>query len=309
MIHRAAGGPGADNLRERGLPSNYLTRPRVAWASFPPVFDPHMRSPDADDVPAFYFAVRRGEVLVVAGREGFEVPRRHPDVPSEGHHILGSIGDEWLYGIDVPEGTDEPDDHMWVPLRQLYGKVPDPMWTIAGRAEQIVSWDRTHRFCGRCGTPTEPMATDRARRCPSCGQLAYPRLSPAVIMLVTRGDGDEEALLAWGRQFPGRFYSTLAGFVEAGESLEQCVAREVREEVGISVRDITYLGSQPWPFPNSLMLGFTARYDGGEVVIQEEGIVEASWFRWDELPKNVPMGGMSIAGWLIEDWVRRQART
>lgn len=309
MIHRAAGGPGADNLRERGLPSNYLTRLQVAWASFPPVFDPHMRSPDADDVPAFYFAVRRGEVLVVAGREGFEVPRRHPDIPSEGHHILGSIGDEWLYGIDVPEGTDEPDDHMWVPLRQLYGKVPDPMWTIAGRAEQIVSWDRTHRFCGRCGTPTEPMATDRARRCPSCGQLAYPRLSPAVIMLVTRGDGDEEALLAWGRQFPGRFYSTLAGFVEAGESLEQCVAREVREEVGISVRDITYFGSQPWPFPNSLMLGFTARYDGGEVVIQEEEIVEASWFRWDELPKNVPMGGMSIAGWLIEDWVRRQART
>lgn len=264
-----------------------------------------MRQPEHDEVPALYFAVRRGEILVLAGREGFEVPDRHPDLPAGGRHVLGSFGDQWVYGIDIAEGTDEPDDHMWVPLRGLYGKVPDQLWSIAGRAEQIVSWDRTHRFCGRCGAPTESQANERARKCPACGLLAYPRLSPATITLVTRGEHDEEVLLAWGRQFPGKFYSTLAGFVEPGESIEQCVAREIKEEVGVDVTDITYFGSQPWPFPNSLMLGFTARYVSGDLVLQEEEIVDAGWFRADNLPPS-PRGRMSIAGWLLETWLEGQ---
>jgi NAD+ diphosphatase len=265
-----------------------------------------MRSAPSDDHPALYLLVRRGEVLVVARSEGFAIPQAIPDVPTGGVHILGSMLDgTWVYGVDVEPHTDEPDEHLWVPLRQLYGKVDDILWTVAGRAEQIVSWDRTHRFCGRCGEPTEPQLNERARKCPSCGLLAYPRLSPATITLVTRGEGaDEEALLAWGRQFPGRFYSTLAGFVEPGESLEQCVAREIMEEVGVEVGDIAYFGSQPWPFPNSLMLGFTARYIRGELVLQEDEIVEAGWFRADALPP-CPRGGMSIAGALIESWLRK----
>jgi len=134
--------------------------------------------------------------------------------------------------------------------------------------------------------------------------MAFPRLTPAVITLVEREDG--KALLAWGRQFPGRFFSALAGFVEPGETLEQCVAREVKEEVGIEVANIRYYGSQPWPFPNSLMIGFQADYASGDLVLQEEEIVEAGWFGPEELPP-VPKGRMSIAGWLIEDWLERRA--
>ena len=265
-----------------------------------------MRPAATDDHPAIYLIVRRGEVLVAAQPEGFALPDTLVELDHSERHVLGSMDDgTWVYGVDVAEHTDEPDDHLWVPLRQLYGKIDEHLWVLAGRAEQIVSWGRTHRFCGRCGTATEAQTNERARKCPACGLLAYPRLSPATITLVTRGEGpDEEALLAWGRQFPGRFYSTLAGFVEPGENLEQCVIREIKEEVGVDVTDVTYFGSQPWPFPNSLMIGFTARYSGGELVLQEEEIVEAGWYRADNLPP-CPRGGMSIAGILIESWLQR----
>ena len=132
--------------------------------------------------------------------------------------------------------------------------------------------------------------------------MAFPRLSPAMIVLVEKGD---QALLAWGRQFPGRFFSTLAGFVEPGESLEQAVEREVMEEVGLKVGEIRYFGSQPWPFPHSLMCGFHCTYESGEITIQEDEIIEAGWFDATDLPP-CPVGGMSIAGWLIQDWLQRQ---
>jgi len=266
-----------------------------------------MERPDRDDESTWWIIVRRGEVLVTEGPSGFRLPQgpRAPIEPSEPAHPLGRLEGGHMWGYAAAEDAGEPHGHYWINLRKLYGQVPDHHWVAAGRAEQIVSWDRTHRFCGRCGTPTLSQDTERARKCPDCGLLAYPRLSPATIMLVTRGEHDEEALLAHGRLFPGRFYSALAGFVEPGESLEDCVAREVKEETNIDVKDITYFASQPWPFPNSLMLGFTARYAGGELRIQEEEIVDAGWYTIDNLPPS-PRGGMSIAGWLIEDWIKRQ---
>ena len=190
--------------------------------------------------------------------------------------------------------------HGLLPLRSLYGRVPEHVWTLAGRAVQIAAWDQTHRFCGRCATPTEPVARDRARRCPACGLLAYPRLAPAVIVLVER---DGAMLLAHGRAFPLPMYSALAGFVEPGETLEEAVHREVREEVGIEVADVRYAGSQPWPFPNSLMIGFTARWAGGEIVPDPTEIVDANWFTVDDLPMIPP--GMSIARWLIDGFIER----
>ena len=165
-----------------------------------------------------------------------------------------------------------PDDHEAPPgmafrtLRDLYGRVDEHLWTLAGRAAQLVEWDRTHLHCGRCGAPTEHAPGERARRCTVCGHAAFPRLSPAVIVRVTRGD---EILLARAQRFPGRLYSVLAGFVEPGESLEECVARELEEEVGIEVADITYFASQPWPFPHSLMIGFTATWVSGDLRIEE----------------------------------------
>jgi NAD+ diphosphatase len=275
------------------------------------MFDPHMRPPDDDDEPAFWFAVRRGQVLVLDGPDGPAIPHGEGPPPLSDlgeRHVLGTLEGRPAWGVDVNDAggfDDDPEGHSWVGLRQLYGRISDLHWTVAGRADQIVSWDRTHRFCGRCGEETEPQSTERARKCPACGQLSYPRLSPATITRVTRGPGEEEILLAWGRQFPGRFYSVLAGFVEPGESLEQCVIREIKEETGIDIDEVRYFGSQPWPFPHSLMIGFTARYVGGELELQEEEIVEAAWYRADALPP-CPKGGMSIAGWLIEDWLDRR---
>lgn len=242
----------------------------------------------------------RGSVLIEDG----DIPRSvGAPMVAEDVHFLGLDGSDPVWAARASDGVEPPTAAQWVNLRALYGSIPEQDWALAGRASQIVNWDRDHRFCGRCGTETRLHDSDRARVCPACELMSYPRLTPAVIVLVEREDG--RALLAWGRQFPGRFYSALAGFVEPGESLEECVEREVKEEVGIDVADIAYFGSQPWPFPHSVMIGFTARHRSGEIVPQESEIVEADWYHHEELPP-VPRGGMSIAGWLIEDWVTRQ---
>ncbi|GIW04292.1 MAG: hypothetical protein KatS3mg059_0912 [Thermomicrobiales bacterium] len=185
-------------------------------------------------------------------------------------------------------------------LRALYGRVSDDLFAVAGRAAQIIEWDRTHQYCGRCGTPTETAPAERAKRCPRCGLLSFPRLSPAIIVLVERGD---EVLLARSPHFAEGMYSTLAGFVEPGESLEEAVYREVLEETGIAVTGLQYFGSQPWPFPHSLMIGFTARYAGGEITIDRNEIEDARWFTAFTLPR-VPQK-LSIARRLIDAFVAR----
>ena len=216
-------------------------------------------------------------------------------------HFIGVVDGEGWWAVDVPRG-DDPSDGAAVDLRRFYGVAPEHHWVAAGRGVQLVEWARTHRFCGRCGEPTELADGERAMKCPACGLTAFPRLSPAIITLVTRGEGDDqEALLARGVQFPMPMYSCLAGFVEPGETLEECVHREVHEEVGITVRNPAYVASQPWPFPNSLMLGFTAEYDSGDIVCDPTEIVDANWYRRDDLPMIPP--GISIARRLIDDWV------
>jgi NAD+ diphosphatase len=196
---------------------------------------------------------------------------------------------------DAPPTGAEP-----MPLRQLYGALSDETFAIAMLAMGILAWDRDHRFCGRCATPTVRSATERVRTCPACQLGAYPRLSPAVIVLVER---DGRALLARNARVNTPFFSTLAGFVEIGETLEQTVAREIREEAGIEIADIRYFGSQPWPFTNSLMIGFTARWASGDLVEDPAEIKDAGWFAPDELPTIPPR--LSIARELIDDFVRR----
>jgi len=188
-------------------------------------------------------------------------------------------------------------------LRQIYGRLDEGLFWIAARAAQIVDWDRTHLFCSRCGTPLQARKTEWAKECPSCGQLHFPRLAPAIIVLIERGD---QLLLARSRHFLSGMYSVLAGFVEPGESLEEAVAREVREEVGIDVKDIKYFGSQPWPFPHSLMIGFTATYAGGEIRLDDSEIEDAGWFTVDHLPQ-LP-GKISIARKLIDWFIEKQKR-
>lgn len=236
-----------------------------------------------------------------------------PGFAFEGEPLLiGVLDDQPVWALDLgqPGEVDFGDSLESADLRGLFGKLSDELWPIAGRAVQLVEFARTSAFCGRCGAATADHHRDRAKQCPDCKLMMFPRLAPAVIMLVERpvegstNPDETEVLLAWGRQFPGRFYSALAGFVEPGESLEETVHREVREEVGIEVTDVRYFGSQPWPFPHSLMLGFRATYVSGDIKIQEEEIVEADWYRADDLPP-VPRGRMSIAGWLIDDWLER----
>jgi NAD+ diphosphatase len=179
---------------------------------------------------------------------------------------------------------------------------PGPIVSMAGRASQTLDWWFGHAYCGRCGRTTEPHETEMARACPGCGALHFPRINPAVITLVHRGE--DEILLASDRRFRAGFFALLAGFVEPGETLEQAVAREVREEVGLEVEDLRYFGSQSWPFPSQLMVGFLARYRSGEIRVQEEELTEARWFRLGELPgPGDRPAGFSIAGRLIEHYL------
>ena len=273
-----------------------------------PIFQSLITPPD--DVVGIYatwICVGKGTVLVTPGGAGLRLPEAvHPrdlGINVDHEHFLGLLDGipVWAAGIDTPGDTPEP--FSLETLFTLFPHFPEQTWRLAGRAVQIAEWHRTHRFCGRCGEATEDAPGERARKCPSCGLLSFPRISPAVITLIERGN---EALLARGRTFgPNVMYSTLAGFVEPGETLEECVAREVREEVGVELSDIRYMRSQPWPFPNSLMLGFNAKYVGGDIVCDPTEIVDAQWFTADNLP-NIP-GKLSIARWLIDEWRERQS--
>ncbi len=208
----------------------------------------------------------------------------------------------WAAGL-LADDAEPPAGMVFQGLRRLWGVLDEEAWKLAGRAVQIVEWDRTHRFCGRCGAGTERKTEELARVCPNCGLQQFPRISPAVIVRIERGD---QLLLARSPHFAPGVYSTLAGFVEPGESLEQTVAREVREEVGVEVRNIRYFGSQPWPFPHSLMIGFVADWESGEIRPQEGEIEDAGWFEVDGLP-GLP-SRFSIARALLDDFIDRRRR-
>jgi len=250
-------------------------------------FIPLLAPPADHDGPELWFHVQGVDVLIAD-----ECIGEHVSV-----QFLGVLDGIACWGAEV----DGQGDGGFVGLRSLFGRVPDDQWTVAGRAVQLVEWERTHRFCGRCATPTEPSPGERAKRCPSCGLVAFPRLAPAIITLVER---DDRVLLARGVQFPMPMYSCLAGFVEPGETLEAAVAREVREEVGIEVAGVGYVASQPWPFPHSLMIGFTARWASGEISCDPREILDANWYGVDDLPMIPPK--MSIARQLIDRWIATQ---
>jgi NAD+ diphosphatase len=245
------------------------------------------------------FAFRGDRVLVHAPREDELAITSLRDLADAGvngsRHFLGMMGDRACVAVDVDEDTPEPVGMRFVGLRTLFFKVPDDLLALAARAFQIVDFDRNHRFCGRCGTATVARDNERAKQCPACSLIVYPRVSPAMMALVTRG---KEMLLARANRFTTGMFSALAGFVEPGETIEDCVRREVREEVGVEVTDITYFASQSWAFPHSLMIAYTATWAGGDIRIDDTEIAEARWFHVDDLPK-LPMS-VSIARRLID---------
>jgi NAD+ diphosphatase len=207
---------------------------------------------------------------------------------------LGGLPEADCWAAEVAS-AEAPGGYGWAGLRALFSVLEDAHFALAGRALQLLDWDRCHQFCGRCGTPTVPHAEERVRTCPACRLPAYPRVAPAVMALVKRG---RELLLGRSPHFPPGMYSALAGFVEPGETLEQCVVRELAEEVGVRVANLAYFASQPWPFPHSLMIAFVCDWAGGEIRLQEDEIEAANWFDVLQLPK-LP-SRISIARRLID---------
>lgn len=204
--------------------------------------------------------------------------------------VTGALSNDWS----------ENEGYELLPLISLFFSEPVELAQLVGRAAQLQDWQKTNRFCGRCGAQTQSVPNEYNKQCECCGSGVYPRISPCIITLVTRGD---KFLLAKNAQTRGEWYSTLAGFVEPGENLEETLRREVYEEVGLKVGEITYFGSQPWPFPAQLMVGFYAEYESGEINVDGVEILEAQWFTKESMP-SFP-GEFSIAGQLINNFIAK----
>lgn len=267
-------------------------------------YEPAVVPPANSDEPSWWFLFRGSRLLVRIEDGAASLPLAvefsEIGLPALRRQYLGRLQGRHCYSAEVDRATQAPEGWAFHGLRRLFGLLPDALFWVAGAAVQIVDWDRNHQFCGRCGAGTSDKQRERAKECTECGLLSYPRISPAIIVLIER---DDTLLLARSRRHPQGLFSVLAGFVEPGETLEGAVAREVREEVGIEVRDIRYFGSQPWPFPNSLMIAFTCHYAGGDIVLEEEEMAEAGWYRAGELPPIPPK--ISIARQLIDWFVSR----
>ncbi len=253
-----------------------------------------------ENVKAFWFAFSNSRLLVRDSQGISAVPLAISltefGLSPVRKQYLGTLDGQPCYSAELEPGVVVSKGLFLRDLRSAFALLDEDLWLLAGRALQIVSWDQTHQYCGRCGKPTETLPDERAKKCPSCGFISYPRLSPAVITAVLK---DDKILLSHAAAFPGNWYSISAGFVEPGETLEECVRRELKEEVGIEVKNIKFFGSQPWPFPNSLMLGFTAEWAGGDVVPDGKEISAAGWFTPADMPEVPPK--ISIAREII-DW-------
>ncbi|MCX7894081.1 MAG: NAD(+) diphosphatase [Burkholderiales bacterium] len=262
----------------------------------PADYVPGVAPPAVPQPDALWFLFRDSRLLAGEGTMRLPPGALAAGLNAGRPQYLGTLAGREVYAAEAASGADAPAGYRWSDLRSLFSRMDDTLVALAGRALQLVDWDRTHRFCGRCATPTLAKDAERSRECPACGLVAYPRIAPAVMALVKRDPG--EILLARSPRFPPGMYSALAGFVEPGETLEQCLEREVLEEVGVRVANVRYFASQPWPFPNSLMIAFVADWAGGEIRPDPLEIEAAQWFIIADLPQ-LPQP-ISIARRLID---------
>jgi len=268
-------------------------------------FTPKFKLPSIESQEALWFVYHQNRLLIKTGTNGYLVPRLRDLEKYKPFLIrkqfLGALDESPCCAAGLASDNTVSGKYALKGLRELFfGQLEEELVWIAGQANQLVDWSRSHQFCGKCGRPTEDGQDERAKVCPQCRLVNYPRVSPAVIVAVIRGN---QILLGNNIRFKSGYYSVLAGFVEPGENLEECVAREIKEEVGISVKNIRYFGSQPWPFPNSLMVAFLADYAGGEIKTNTTEIKEAGWFTADNLPSIPPK--ITIARQLIDWFVNR----
>ena len=249
---------------------------------------------------ALWFIFKKGRLLTKITNDTYIIPDTsdlaESNISPARPQYLGTLDSRPCYAAELAADLSDFDHFKFKDLRALFRSMDEELIWVAGRANQLVDWSRSHQYCGSCGYPTEDKTDERAKICLQCGLVNYPRLSPAVIVAVLKNG---QILLARNKRFKLPFYSVLAGFVEPGEGLEKCVQREIREEVGITVKNIRYFGSQPWPFPNSLMIAFVAEYAQGDITIDGSEIIDAAWFSKDKIPQIPP--SISIARQLI-DW-------
>ncbi len=254
---------------------------------------------------AWWFAFRRDELVLLDG-EPWEIPHAGAlaDVAPVRVQSIGTLGGVPAYAAELSPDAVIPTGYRTAGLRALAGRLDTAALAAAAYGFQIQYWDRTHQFCGACGAATAMRPDERARACPRCSHVYFPRIAPCTITLVHDGP---RVLLARQASWPPGRYGLVAGYVEPNESLESCAVREILEETSVEVTDVTYAGSQPWPFPHQIMVGFTARYVRGTVVPRAGEIEDARWFTVDTLPLLPP--GYSIARVLIDRWVAGQQGT
>ena len=268
-------------------------------------FVPKLTPSEQITTPSLWFIFKDEKLLIDKANFDKPIPLLQHfselSLESQVQHYLGTYNETHCFAVDLNSNAQIPQNMEFYPLRQCYDILGDTLFNIAGRASQILLWDNTNHFCGRCGAEMYLKETERARACPERQFHSYPRISPSIIVLIEKGD---EMLLARSPHFKPGMYSMLAGFIEPGETAEQAVEREVFEEVGIRLKNIHYVRSQPWPFPHSLMLGFTAEYESGELNPDGIEIEDAHWFNIDNLPE-LPIHA-SIARWLINSFIEKQ---
>lgn len=282
-----------------------INREKSTCPEFYPNFIIGVEPPANRTEKAFWFIFRGREILLKLNNNPGVIPKLldFGELGLSGirEQYLGALEGTHCYSVELPGDAQVPDGMKFVDLRQAYSEMSEKCFALVNKAVQIMEWDRTNQFCSRCGTKTLRKPEERGKECPDCGELFYPRISPAVIVLIRKG---KEILLARSPNFPPDMYSLIAGFVEPGESAEAAVIREIREEVGIEVKNITYFGTQAWPFPNSLMIGFTAEYDSGDIRPDGFEIEDAKWFSVENLP--VLPGKISIARKLIDSFLKEE---
>ena len=265
-------------------------------------YNPHVNH-DYKNRPAYWFIFNSGKLLINPKNRG-KIPFIEDidvlDISPVCKHYIGTLEGFPCICAEVPSETVELDGMTFKNLHELYEILDEDLFLLAGRAIQIINWDKNHKYCGKCGTLTVNMDDEMAKICPECGYICYTRISPAVIIAIIKNGKMLMAKHSYGLKDR---YVLIAGFIEAGETLEEGVKREIMEEVGLKVNNIKYFGSQSWLFPNSLMIGFTAEYESGEINVDGKEIIDAKWFDVDEI---IPMpSNISISSELVEWYVEK----
>ena len=250
----------------------------------------------------FYFVFCKEELLLEKTADGSYTIPCQEEPPVEVKPWTNVMNITPIDGVEVKtfrvdDPVAESERYVMCGLRKSYYQLPRQLYLVAGKCQELLYWDQNTKYCGVCGAPMR-MDTDISKKCTECGKEVWPQLATAVIVLIHRGD---EVLLVRAKNFRTDFYGLVAGFVETGATLEEAVAREAMEETGVTITNIRYFGSQPWPYPCGLMVGFHADYVSGEIHLQRSEIAKGGWFRRDNLP-TIPEK-LSIARMLLDDWL------